>query len=91
MSQSENIVKEAKILKMVYEILYKNSHIDVIEQEINEENIDSVEAVNKIIQNSMKGECEAYITLGNGETVGNIIRVSDISRVKITYIEKELK
>ncbi|MFT4415296.1 hypothetical protein ACLM5H_15655 [Fredinandcohnia humi] len=72
---------------MKYEFLYKNGHEDVINLEVTEDNVEKIESINKIIQLSMEGDVEGYITLGNGETEGHTIRVSDISRVKVTCSE----
>lgn len=76
-------------MKVTFEILYKSGHIDVIEQEITDENIKGLEEVEKSIDVSMKGEGDGFITLGDGETEGYKIRLSDISRVKATHFEEK--
>jgi hypothetical protein len=77
-------------MKMVYDILYKNGHVDVIEQEITDENVELISKIHDLIQTSMQHNKGGYISLGDGVKEGHTIRLSDISRVKANYIEENV-
>lgn len=75
---------------MIYDILYKNGHVDIIEQEITEENVELITQISNLIQDSMKHDRAGYVSLGDGVKEGYTIRLSDVSRVKFNYIEENV-
>lgn len=75
-------------MKMIYDILYKNGHVDVIEQKITEENAEAIAKIGELIQTSMQENAEGHLSLGDGKTEGYTVRLSEIARVKVNYISQ---
>lgn len=67
-----------------YNILYKNGMEDDIQLEVTEENKEGHIKVRKTVEKCMREGADGVITLGDGKDGGSlIIRVSDISRIKL--------
>jgi len=70
-------------MKMIYNILYKNGHEDVIEQEITEDNASSLKYVNDVILESMNEDASGVITIGGSKSNVSFIRLSEVIRVSV--------
>ena len=74
-------------MKLIYEILYKNGKEDKITQEITEETNPHLHEINNTFEEAMREDLPAVVTFGDGASGGHYIRVSDISRVKLSVQE----
>jgi hypothetical protein len=74
-------------MKIIFEVLYKNGHVDVSEIELTEENAKDIKKVNEIIETGFNENVSGYLTLPINEKQVLKIRLDDVSRVKLTYVE----
>lgn len=74
-------------MKMIYKILYKNGHEEELTQEITEENKQMVEKISENLHDSMKDDASGVMTLGDGETSGTFLRLSEVVRVSVKIKE----
>lgn len=77
-----------KMEKVLFEILYKNGHQDTFEQVVDSEEIArEIQELIEVAKESMRIDEPAVITIGDGEEFGVLIRTSEVSRIKTTYVE----
>ncbi len=74
-------------MEVIYEILYKNGKEDVITQRINEDNIIEIKEINELFKNCMREERNGVVTIGDGKVMEHMVRVADVSRVKMSTRE----
>lgn len=70
-------------------ILYKNGMQDVIEQAISESNAKEFAKVLSVIETSMRENVDAVITLGDENSKGSYIRLSEVIRLTTEKVEGE--
>lgn len=75
---------------ITFSFLYKNGHEDVYRQEVTQENAEELKRLIKNIQESMKVDAPATLTLGNGVDDGMFVRLQDVCRVMMKE-ENKLK
>ncbi|CEG28097.1 hypothetical protein [Bacillus sp. B-jedd] len=75
-------------MKVIYEVLYKNGHLDLIEVPVEEKEMKAVMAINQRIEESMQKDEGGNLTVGDGEKVASFIRLSDVSRVKFSFLKE---
>lgn len=66
---------------ITFSFLYKNGHEDVYRQEVTQENAEELKQLIKKVQESMKEDVPAILTLGNGVDDGMFVRLQDVCRV----------
>lgn len=76
-------------MRIHYELLYKNGHIDSYSAKVTEENRDGIESVAKTVEQAFRDGENAHITIGDGDSFGVQIRVADLSRMKVTIEHEE--
>lgn len=74
-------------MEVIYEILYRNGKEDVITQRINEDNIIEIKEINELFKGCMRYERNGVVTIGDGKVTEHMVRVADVSRVKISMRE----
>lgn len=74
-------------MEVIYEILYKNGKEDVITQRVTEDNVSEIEKVNNTFKYCMGADSDGLVTFGDGTIAGYMVRVADVSRVKISTRE----
>jgi c-di-GMP-related signal transduction protein len=67
-------------MHLTYKFLYRNGHEDSFSQDLN---VDEAELVNETIETSMREGVSAFISFGDGDTAGHLIRLGDVTRVTI--------
>lgn len=74
-------------MEVIYEILYKNGKEDVITQRFDEDDIIDIKETNEFIKKCIRDEGIGVLTIGDGKIDGYMVRVADVSRVKISTRE----
>lgn len=74
-------------MEVIYEILYKNGKEDVITQRVKEDNISEIEGITNTFRVCMTEDVDGLVTFGDGKIDGYMVRVADVSRVKISTRE----
>ena len=77
-------------MKAEFKILYKNGHEDTVVVDITDsETALGVVEVRESVNMAMREDISAVVEIGDGDTNGSIIRVSDVSRFGMTMMEGE--
>ena len=67
-------------MDITYKFLYRNGQEDTFSQDLT---FDEVELVNETIETSMREGVSAFLSFGNGDTAGHMVRLEDVTRVTI--------
>ncbi|WP_313430057.1 hypothetical protein [Siminovitchia terrae] len=74
-------------MEVIYEILYKNGKEDVITQRFDEDDIIDIKETNEFIKKCIRDEGIGVLTIGDGKATENMVRMTDVSRVKVRIQE----
>lgn len=75
-------------MKMKFSLLYKNGFEEDHTLNVSEENARKIESIIQVVEQSFLEDIPAHITLGDGESLGVHVRVSDLSRLKMTVVDE---
>ena len=74
-------------IKIKFKILYKNGIEDIFERIVTETNLQGLKEVQRVIETSMREGVGGHISLGDGESLGIHVRLSEVVRVSAEIIE----
>ncbi len=74
-------------MKIIYEILYKNGHEDVMELPITKQHEESIERTKDVIINTFNNYAPGYLSMCDGD-VTKIVDLSEVSRVNYRISEE---
>ena len=72
-------------MKITYSILYKNGHEDFIVQPVNDNDIETIETINECIQEALREDAPAQVTLGEPGKEVSTIKLSEVVRVNFKF------
>ena len=67
-------------MHLTYKFLYRNGHEDTFSHDFT---FDEAQLVNETIETSMREGVSAFLSFGDGDTAGHMIRLEDVTRVTI--------
>lgn len=73
-------------MKTICKILYKSGHEDIIGQKASEEEI---RGLNELITEGFRTGEDGFLTFGDGEREGWMVRLSAVERVSIEIIDED--
>jgi hypothetical protein len=67
-------------MHLTYKFLYRNGHEDTFSPDFT---FEEAELANATIETSMREGVSAFLSFGDGDTAGHLIRLGDVTRVTI--------
>lgn len=74
-------------MKIIYSVLYKNGHEDVIVMPVTKDNTEMIPDINQYIQEALREDLPGEITIGEPPKEVSTIKLSEVVRVKFHFDE----